>query len=71
MWNTPKRVIAAQRLAGYDESETTGNGLPFVLFLLIAPLGTWYLQRELNRIWERETEQAAAPQVTEGAPRAA
>lgn len=61
IWNTTKRVQAAQRLAGVDPI----NGwIALILFIVISPAYNAYLQSGLNQVWQAETataEPAAAP----------
>ena len=54
IWNTCKRVQAAQRLAGRPEPMSAG--LAFVLLLLLSPVGDWFVQNELNKVWQAEGE---------------
>ena len=54
LWNAGKRGQAAQRLAGQAEPQLN-NVLAFVLLLLLAPVGIWYFQSELNKVWQAET----------------
>lgn len=61
IYNTYKRVCAAQRLAGL---QVTFNGWLFlVLYLVIAPAAFAYQQTELNKVWEvlEPAPAAAAP----------
>ena len=62
MINTGKRVKAAQRLAGRQEEANEWIGL--LLILVFAPVGLWYLQEQLNKVWEVEAE---APALEPGA----
>ena len=62
MINTGKRVRAAQRLAGRQEEANEWIGL--LLLLVFAPVGLWYLQEQLNKVWEVEAE---APALEPGA----
>jgi hypothetical protein len=65
MWNACKRVMAAQRLAGQAQPQLN-NVAAFALLLLVAPVGIWYIQSELNKVWASETAPAELP----GAPQA-
>jgi hypothetical protein len=62
MINTGKRVKAAQRLAGRQEEANEWIGL--LLILVFAPVGLWYFQEQLNKVWEVEAE---APALEPGA----
>jgi hypothetical protein len=65
MWNTCNRVLAALRLSGQAQPQFN-NVLGFILLLLLAPVGVWYIQSELNKVWQVETGQGELP----GAPEA-
>jgi hypothetical protein len=55
IWNTTKRVQAAQRLAGVDPI----NGwIALILFIVISPAYNAYLQSGLNQVWQAETATA-------------
>ena len=56
IFNTCKRVLAAQRVAGQAPVQRLDNGLGFALLMLIPPLGSWYVQRELNKVWATEAK---------------
>jgi Domain of unknown function (DUF4234) len=69
MWRTSDRIQRTQEVAGVDRA---ANGpIIFILLLLIAPVGIWYAQNELNKAWEAQagggtpaslpSEPAAAP----------
>jgi len=60
MWNTCKRVQAAQRIAGQAEPQLN-NVVAFVLMIVFAPVGIWYIQPELNKVWEVEAAPAELP----------
>ena len=70
MINTGKRVKAAQRIAGRQEEANEWIGL--LLILVFAPVGLWYFQEQLNKVWEVEAEAPAlepgAAQPTEQPP---
>jgi hypothetical protein len=66
MINTGKRVKAGQRLSGQREEANEWIGL--LLLLVFAPVGLWYLQEQLNKVWEVEAE---APALEPGAARPA
>jgi hypothetical protein len=60
IWNTTKRVQAAQRLAGL---EPLNGWIALILFVVLSPAYDAYLQSGLNQVWQRETAPAqAAPQ---------
>jgi hypothetical protein len=61
IWNTTKRVQAAQRLAGV---EPINGWIALILFVVISPAYNAYLQSGLNQVWQAETataEPAATP----------
>jgi hypothetical protein len=62
MIRTGKRVKAAQRLSGQQEEANEWIGL--LLLLVFAPVGLWYLQEQLNKVWAVEAE---APALEPGA----
>ncbi|HEX8066654.1 MAG TPA: DUF4234 domain-containing protein [Thermoleophilaceae bacterium] len=63
MLNTGERVEAAQRLAGRETSINTAAAT--IAMLVFFPIGIYYVQTELNKVWEVETETgvAASPPV--------
>ena len=61
IWNTTKRVQAAQRLAGIPPL----NGwIALILFVVIPPAYDAYLQSGLNDVWRAET----APELAASEP---
>jgi hypothetical protein len=56
-YNTGERVQAAQRGSGAGESINPVVGI--VLMFFFFPLGVFYIQQELNKVWEAETEGGA------------
>ena len=71
-WTTSGRIEAAQRAVGVQNHAAAP--LIFVLLFLISPVGIWYAQSELNKVWELKgkggeplppaAEQPAEPQPT-------
>jgi hypothetical protein len=58
MWRTSDRIQRTQETAGVERG---ANGpIIFVLLLLIAPVGLWYAQSELNKAWETQASGAPA-----------
>jgi uncharacterized protein DUF4234 len=51
IWNTTKRVQAAQRLAGV---EPLNGWIALILFLVISPAYDAYLQSGLNQVWQAQ-----------------
>jgi hypothetical protein len=78
-WRTSERIQRTQEVAGVP-SPAIGP-IIFILLLLLAPVGIWYAQRELNKAWEVQasggppslpaTEASAtpAPEPTPAEPR--
>lgn len=61
LYNTSKRVEAAQRLAG--RQDPTSAGLLFVLTIFISPVAFYMMQDGLNKVWASEGQggQGAIP----------
>jgi hypothetical protein len=59
-WNTNGRILNAQRLAGVPGGEQINQAVSFILLIVFAPIGIWWMQNELNKVWARETEEGAA-----------
>jgi Domain of unknown function (DUF4234) len=53
-YNTGERVQAAQRGSGAGES--INPIIAIVLMFAFFPIGVFYTQQELNKVWEAETE---------------
>jgi hypothetical protein len=52
LWRTSGRIESAQEVAGLDRRAS--GPIIFILLLLIGPVGIWYAQSELNKVWEAE-----------------
>jgi hypothetical protein len=48
-WRTCGRIEASQEAAGLDRRAS--GPVIFILLLLLAPVGLWYAQNELNKVW--------------------
>jgi hypothetical protein len=59
IYNTCKRVEAAQRLAG--NPSPTAAGLLFVLYIFISPVALYLIQDGLNKVWEAQAGGAQLP----------
>ena len=59
IWNTTKRVQAAQRLTGL---EPINGWIALILFVVITPAYDAYLQSGLNPVWKAQA-QTAQPQA--------
>jgi hypothetical protein len=58
-YNTGERVQAAQRGSGAGES--INPIVAIVAMMALFPIGVFYVQQELNKVWEAETEAGAPP----------
>ena len=52
MWTTSARIESAQETVGMDRR--VSGPIIFILLLLIGPVGIWYAQSELNKVWEAQ-----------------
>jgi hypothetical protein len=59
LWTTSGRIEASQAAVGLEQRAS--GPLIFVLLLLIGPVGWWYAQSELNKVWERQAREAGGP----------
>ncbi len=64
-YNTGERVRAAQR--GSGAGETINSIAAVVGWLVLFPIGIFYVQQELNKVWEAETEPGASEQAAAAA----
>lgn len=48
-WRTGGRIEASQEAVGIERRAS--GPIIFILLLLIAPVGIWYAQSELNKVW--------------------
>jgi hypothetical protein len=60
LWTTSERVERSQETVGIDRRAS--GPIIFILLLLIGPVGIWYAQRELNKVWEAQRTGAGLPQ---------
>lgn len=51
LWNTWKRLGAAQRLTGATPSISAALG--FVLMIFLGPVGTYFMQKDMNEVLTR------------------
>jgi hypothetical protein len=54
MWTTSRRIESSQETVGLDQRAS--GPIFFILLLLIWPVGLWYAQHELNKVWEAQPE---------------
>jgi hypothetical protein len=66
-WNTNGRILHAQALAGVPGGEQINQAVSFILLIVFAPIGIWWMQNELNKVWALETDGGAAL-LQQGAP---
>jgi hypothetical protein len=66
-WTTNGRILKSQALAGVPAGEQINQAVSFILLIVFAPIGIWWMQNELNKTWARETEGGAAV-LQQGAP---
>jgi hypothetical protein len=56
LWRTSDRIQRSQETAGIERG---ANGpIIFILLLVIAPVGAWYAQNELNKAWTAQASGA-------------
>jgi hypothetical protein len=66
-WRTSARIEAAQETVGIQNR--VSGPIIFILLLLIGPVGVWYAQSELNKVWEAERSGTGALPGGEAAAR--
>ncbi len=66
LWRTSERLSKAQAVAGL--TERASGPVTFLLLFLIAPVGIWYVQRELNKVWQGASPQPSSPDETAPPP---
>jgi hypothetical protein len=69
-WTTNGRILKSQAMANVPAGEQINQAVSFILLLVFAPIGIWWMQNELNKVWARETDGGAAV-LEEGAARPA
>jgi hypothetical protein len=52
LWTTSGRIESSQEAVGIDRR--VSGPIVFILLLLIGPVGIWYAQSELNKVWEAQ-----------------
>ena len=60
LWTTSGRIESSQEAVGIDRR--VSGPIVFILLLLIGPVGIWYAQSELNKVWEAQGTGAGLPQ---------
>jgi hypothetical protein len=68
LWTTSGRIESSQEAVGIDRR--VSGPIIFILLLLIGPVGIWYAQSELNKVWEadRSGTGGGLPQPEAAAP---
>ena len=64
LWTTTARIEKAQTTVGVERPAS--GPVIFILLLLIGPVGIWYAQSELNKVWAAQTAPAAPPPIPTG-----
>ena len=52
MWTTSDRIERAEEVVGLERRAS--GPVIFILLLLIGPVGIWYAQNELNKVWRAQ-----------------
>src|SRR5918999_1092917 len=60
LWTTSGRIERSQEAVGIDRR--VSGPIVFILLLLIGPVGIWYAQSELNKVWEAQRSGGGLPQ---------
>jgi hypothetical protein len=70
LWTTSGRIERSQEAVGIDRR--VSGPIIFILLLLIGPVGIWYAQSELNKVWEAQRSGAGGglpqPEAAPGTP---
>ena len=69
LWTTSGRIERSEEAVGIDRR--VSGPIVFILLLLIGPVGIWYAQSELNKVWEADRSGGAGgglPQPEAAAP---
>jgi hypothetical protein len=61
LWTTSGRIERSQETVGM--ANRASGPVVFILLLLIGPVGLWYAQYELNKVWAAQTE-SDSPSLT-------
>jgi hypothetical protein len=64
LWTTSGRIESSQEAVGI--ARRVSGPIIFILLLIIGPVGIWYAQSELNKVWEAQRTGAAAPAIPGG-----
>jgi Domain of unknown function (DUF4234) len=66
LWRTPARIENAQEAVGIDRR--VSGPIVFILLLLIGPVGIWYAQSELNKVWQAQSGGGELPRPAAATP---
>ena len=69
LWTTSGRIESSQEAVGIDRR--VSGPIVFILLLLIGPVGIWYAQSELNKVWAAQGTGGGLPQPAAPEPSAA
>jgi hypothetical protein len=61
LWTTSGRIERSQETVGM--ANRASGPVVFILLLLIGPVGLWYAQYELNKVWDAQGD-SASPSLT-------
>jgi uncharacterized protein DUF4234 len=61
LWRTSARIENAQATVAIERR--VSGPIIFILLLLIGPVGIWYAQSELNKVWEAQGRGGDLPQA--------
>jgi hypothetical protein len=61
LWTTSGRVESSQEAVGIERR--VSGPIIFILLLLIGPVGIWYAQSELNKVWQAQGAGGGLPQA--------
>jgi hypothetical protein len=65
LWRTSGRIESSQEAVGIDRR--VSGPIIFILLLLIGPVGIWYAQSELNKVWAAQGTGGPPPAPVEQA----
>jgi hypothetical protein len=60
-WTTTMRIQKSQETVGVERPAS--GPVIFILLLLISPVGLWYAQSELNKVWETARGGGGQPSI--------
>jgi hypothetical protein len=67
LWRTSGRIESSQEAVGIDRR--VSGPIVFILLLLIGPVGIWYAQSELNKVWTAQgTPPGGLPEAAPAQP---